>query len=168
MTTRRADRRTLLVLIAAVGLSASVAGCSSSSSAPSTGSTPTATATATPSATASSTASAPAAGTSVTVNEKEFSLTLSQSSFAPGKYTFVATNVGTVTHALAIQGPGVASTQTSPINPGSKANLTVTLQAGSYELWCPIDDHKALGMDTHITVSAASTGAGSGGMAINQ
>lgn len=89
----------------------------------------------------------------MTVNEKEFSLALSQSSFAPGSFTFVATNIGTVTHALAIKGPGVATTQTGPINPGSNAKLTVTLQPGSYELWCPIDDHKALGMDTHITVS---------------
>lgn len=93
----------------------------------------------------------------MTVDEKEFSLTLSRTAFTVGTYTFVATDVGQVAHALAISGPGVSTTQTDTISPGGSARLTVTLEPGSYELWCPVGDHKGLGMDTHITVSAAST-----------
>jgi uncharacterized cupredoxin-like copper-binding protein len=153
LVTCRAGNPALLVLVAAAGLSAAMAGCSSSST-PATGNT----ATASPPATANTGAgtNTQAAGASVTVDEKEYSLTLSRTAFTPGTYTFVATDVGTVVHALAIAGPGVATTQTSPINPGSSANLTVTLKPGGYELWCPIDDHKALGMDTHIVVAAAA------------
>jgi plastocyanin len=63
-----------------------------------------------------------------------------------------------VGHALAITGPGVPATRTDVLSPGGTAQLTVTLQAGSYELWCPVDGHKGLGMDTHIQVGAAATG----------
>ncbi|MGC0318567.1 plastocyanin [Kitasatospora acidiphila] len=110
--------------------------------------------------------SSPTAGgqaATVTVTEKEYSLGLSQTQVAPGTYTFVADNAGTIAHALAISGPGVSPTQTSAISPGSKAQFTVTLQQGSYELWCPIDGHKALGMDTHIRVGAAGSTSPSGG-----
>jgi uncharacterized cupredoxin-like copper-binding protein len=89
----------------------------------------------------------------VTVTETEYALQLSQTSFKPGTYTFMAKDAGHVSHALAISGPGVPTAQTSTIGPGSSANLTVTLQKGSYELWCPVDSHKGLGMDTHIQVS---------------
>ncbi|MDQ6657996.1 MAG: hypothetical protein M3Z00_07200 [Actinomycetota bacterium] len=29
----------------------------------------------------------------------------------------------------------------------------MTLQKGTYELYCPVGNHKQMGMDTHITVS---------------
>jgi uncharacterized cupredoxin-like copper-binding protein len=92
----------------------------------------------------------------VTVDETEYSLKVSQGSFAPGTYTFTAKNQGKISHALAITGPGVPTAKTSVVSPGSTAQLTLTLQAGSYELWCPVDGHKDLGMDTHIQVSGAS------------
>jgi hypothetical protein len=38
--------------------------------------------------------------------------------------------------------------------------LTVTLQPGRYEIHCPVDGHKTMGMDTHFTVGGAG-GAGS-------
>ncbi|MEU5599983.1 hypothetical protein [Streptomyces sp. NPDC020298] len=33
-----------------------------------------------------------------------------------------------------------------------QARLTVTLRAGSYELWCSIDKHREPSMDTHFQV----------------
>ncbi|WP_329571523.1 cupredoxin domain-containing protein [Kitasatospora sp. NBC_01266] len=158
-----ARRRAPALLLAALAVVA-VTGCSSSSSS----STPKAAATTPPasapvgapsagtSATGSAAASA-STGTSVTVTEKEYSITPSQTQLAPGTYTFVAENTGTVVHALEIAGPGVSATRTDSIPPGQQAKLTVTLQPGSYELWCPIDSHKALGMDTHIQVAGSSS-----------
>ncbi|GAA1952624.1 hypothetical protein [Kitasatospora viridis] len=155
MAAERRSRTVVPALLLALALPAAplLTACSSSKSSGTASSTPATTAPATTSGPSSSTA----AGTTVTVTEKEFSLALSQSQFAPGSYTFVGDNTGSVTHALAISGPGVSTVQTSSIPPGSKAQFTVTLQAGSYELWCPIDGHKALGMDTHIQVGGAST-----------
>ena len=43
--------------------------------------------------------------------------------------------------------------KTPTISPGASTAVTVTLQKGSYEVYCPVDSHKAMGMDLHITVS---------------
>jgi hypothetical protein len=52
--------------------------------------------------------------------------------------------------------------ETETIEPGESAELTVDLsKEGSYEIYCPIEGHRDLGMDGTLTVGAASTG-GSG------
>lgn len=101
------------------------------------------------------------AGHQVTVTETDFKLQLSPSSLQPGPTTFTAMNNGHVAHSLEVDGPGV-SDQRIPgtIAPGSSKTLTVTLKAGTYEIYCPVDGHKGLGMDLHVTVS----GSGSSGM----
>jgi uncharacterized cupredoxin-like copper-binding protein len=130
-------RQSLALLVAAVAAAVLVAcgGGNSSSTGGGVAATPTAT------------------GTPVTSTETEFSITLSTSSFSPGTYTFTIKNTGTMPHDLVVNGPGVDH-QTSPtVQPGGTGQLTVTLQKGSYELWCSIDGHKAQGMDTTIQVS---------------
>lgn len=91
-------------------------------------------------------------GTNVTVKETEYHLALSQSGFKAGTYTFKAEDQGTVSHALAINGPGVSTQQTSTVSPGGSTDLTVTLQKGTYQLYCPIPGHRQLGMQTTIKV----------------
>jgi len=100
----------------------------------------------------SSSSQAHVSGTRVTVTETEYALKLSRSHFTPGTYTFVSDNAGKVTHALSIDGPGVEDAHTSDIQHGQHATLTVTLKKGSYDIYCPVDSHKALGMDQHIKV----------------
>jgi uncharacterized cupredoxin-like copper-binding protein len=36
---------------------------------------------------------------------------------------------------------------------GQSASLPVDLQPGTYEIWCPVGEHKAKGMTTTITVA---------------
>jgi plastocyanin len=100
-------------------------------------------------------------GTKVTATLTEFHIALSQSTFAPGTYTFVATDAGQATHALEINGPGVDGKATSDVSPGQSANLTVTLQAGSYDVFCPVGNHKAMGMDLTVKVAAGAGGGAS-------
>ncbi|NKQ56975.1 copper-binding protein [Amycolatopsis sp. K13G38] len=98
------------------------------------------------------TSAAAPAGTSVTATMTDYHIALSQTSFTPGKYTFNAVNSGKTPHALEINGPGVVNQRTpGTLQPGQSATLTVTLGTGSYELWCPIDGHKGLGMDLTVT-----------------
>lgn len=98
-------------------------------------------------------ASSAASGATVTITEKEFSITLATSSLKPGTYTFDVVNQGTMSHNLNIMGPGLSTTTSPTLSPGATGQITVTLRQGSYELWCSIDNHKTLGMDTTIQVA---------------
>ena len=102
----------------------------------------------------------------VTVKESEYKLQLSGAKLGPGTYRVTARNVGKVPHALEIDGPGVSDLRTpGTIAPGSSKTLTVTLKKGSYEIYCPVPGHKAMGMDMTVKVgagAAASSGGGGG------
>jgi plastocyanin len=90
----------------------------------------------------------------VTATETEYRIQLSQTSLQPGTYTFVAVNKGKVAHSLEIDGPGVSDRRLSgTIPPGGTQSLTVKLGRGKYEIYCPVDGHKKLGMDTTIGVA---------------
>jgi plastocyanin len=92
-------------------------------------------------------------GTKVTATETEFHIALSKSSYSPGTYTFTADNKGTLQHDLVINGPGVSNQKTpSLLAPGQTGSVTVTLEAGTYDIYCGVPGHKAEGMDVHITV----------------
>jgi uncharacterized cupredoxin-like copper-binding protein len=98
----------------------------------------------------------------------DFHLALSDPTSAPGTYIFVAVNAGHDEHAIEIDGPGVSDQRTQGVvQPGQSASLTVTLQPGTYEMYCPVDGHRAMGMNTRFTVGTAgeagtsSTGPGS-------
>ncbi len=101
-------------------------------------------------------------GTQVTATLTEYKIELSSSTFAPGTYTFVTKNAGQVGHALEIDGPGLSGERTGGLQPGSSADLTVTLSAGTYDVFCPVPGHKSLGMDTKITVSGSGAAGGGG------
>jgi plastocyanin len=141
-------RRTWGLVISAASLSLALAACGGGSS--SGGGTPAAANT--PPA-AANTPPPASGGKTVTATEKEFSIKLSKTTVAAGTYTLNAVNSGTITHALEINGPGVSDKTTGNISPTESASLTVTLVKGSYEIWCPVANHKAMGMDTHLTVS---------------
>ena len=93
-----------------------------------------------------------AAGTAVQVTEKEFSISLAQQRLTAGTYTLQVNNSGSASHNLTVDGPGVSDKATSTIDPGSSSQLAVTLQQGSYELYCSIDGHKDQGMDLKVQV----------------
>ncbi|MDQ2791016.1 MAG: cupredoxin domain-containing protein [Actinomycetota bacterium] len=88
----------------------------------------------------------------VTAVEKDFSIELSEKTFAPGTHTFRVQNQGSSPHDLSITGPGVANAESQVINSGATTELTVTLEPGTYQLWCSVDGHRAKGMETTITV----------------
>jgi uncharacterized cupredoxin-like copper-binding protein len=108
-----------------------------------------------PSTATSSTAQggAVAAGTAVTATEQEFSITLSAKTFTAGAYTFTVHNAGKYPHNLTIEGPGLDKKASATMPGGGTGTLAVTLQKGSYELWCSVDSHQDKGMDIKITVT---------------
>ncbi len=128
--------RSLRVATAAAALILILAGCGGGSSGGGGGSS-----------------SAPASsGKKIDVTEKDFSITLAGgSTVKPGTYTFVVTNKGPSSHNLTVNGPGVSKQATPTFGPGTK-DLTVTLKSGTYDLYCSVPGHRALGMDTKLTV----------------
>jgi uncharacterized cupredoxin-like copper-binding protein len=87
--------------------------------------------------------------------ETDFHIALSKHKFVPGKYTFEAENKGHVIHSLEITGPGLKQPKTRNLSPGQSAKLTVTLKKGSYDVFCPVPGHKALGMNVNLRVGTA-------------
>ncbi|MGY1948681.1 hypothetical protein [Nocardia asiatica] len=101
----------------------------------------------------SSVASNSANSTQIVVSENEFSINVPNPPSTPGAYSFVVENSGSVSHDLVIEGPGVESRRTPRIEGGGSGELAVTLEPGSYTLWCSVGNHRELGMSTEITVS---------------
>ena len=55
-------------------------------------------------------------------------------------------------HALEIEAPG-GEVETGDIQPGESATLTANLdRPGKYEWYCPVGNHRDLGMEGEITV----------------
>jgi hypothetical protein len=104
-------------------------------------------------------AGASTSGSRITVTEREYRLTLSRRTFAPGTVTFVVLNRGKLAHSLAIHGPGVSRRIIGTIPPGGRRTLVVHLSSGKYSLWCPVPGHARLGMKATLTAaSGTSTG----------
>ena len=99
----------------------------------------------------------------IEVKETEYKLTPAKITLnKPGTYAFKAENTGSATHALEIEGKGVEE-ETKELGTGQSAELKVTLKAGRYEIYCPVDYHRQHGMEGTVTVKEGSSGGGSGG-----
>jgi uncharacterized cupredoxin-like copper-binding protein len=98
----------------------------------------------------------------IQVSEKEYSLNPSSISVPKaGTYDFKVTNKGTITHAFVIEASGSKGneTKTGDIAPGSHKTVKFTFEAGKrYEMYCPIDGHRAEGMAGTISVGGAAGG----------
>jgi uncharacterized cupredoxin-like copper-binding protein len=91
-------------------------------------------------------------GKPVTISETEYKLTPSDPTVSAGKVSFDARNDGGVTHALEVEGPS-GEVETEDLAPGDSETLQVDLsKPGSYEMYCPIANHKELGMEGEVTV----------------
>ena len=94
----------------------------------------------------------------IRVKETEFALKPAEITLEkPGTYAFKAVNSGESVHALEVEGQGIEE-ETEEIQPGQGAELKVKLDAGTYELYCPVDGHKEEGMEGKVIVKEGSGG----------
>ena len=68
-----------------------------------------------------------------------------------GKVTIVLDNPSSLPHAVEVEGNGVEKSS-STIGMDETTKVTATLKAGEYEFYCPVDGHKAAGMEGTLTV----------------
>jgi uncharacterized cupredoxin-like copper-binding protein len=93
----------------------------------------------------------------ITVAATEFALEPADTTIdATGTVTIHVVNEGGAVHALAIEGNGLDEQSTGDIQPDGSADLTVSLSKGSYTIYCPIDGHRARGMEGAIGAGGAA------------
>jgi plastocyanin len=57
-------------------------------------------------------------------------------------------------HGIAVEGHGIDK-DGKIVKPGKTTSVTVTIhKAGTYEFYCPFDDHKAMGMEGKLKVKS--------------
>ena len=69
-----------------------------------------------------------------------------------GKVTIEMDNPSEVAHAVEIEGNGVEA-EGETVTKDGVSKASANLKAGEYEFYCPVDGHKAAGMEGTLTVN---------------
>jgi uncharacterized cupredoxin-like copper-binding protein len=91
----------------------------------------------------------------ITLVATEFMFTPDSITASPGETLIVTMrNDGAVAHRLEFDLPGSNVEIEADVNPGESADLTVPVpdSTGDFAFFCPIDGHRALGMEGTLTV----------------
>ena len=99
----------------------------------------------------------------IQVSETEFSISPATIDLPrAGTYEFEVTNDGQITHALEIEESGGGNeVESEDIGPGEMKTVRFTFSGdGSFEMYCPISNHRDQGMEGTIMVGGAAGGTG--------
>jgi uncharacterized cupredoxin-like copper-binding protein len=92
-------------------------------------------------------------GQTVDMSAVDFKFNPSDPTVKSGDVTFNLTNDGQAPHSLEIEDVnGQDQEIEGDVSPGQSGTLTVNLKPGTYEFYCPVDNHKEMGMEGEITV----------------
>ena len=140
-------RRFAALFVIGAAVAVPMVGCGSSSNDNSTSNA------ATPASTTGAAATGP--GGSVNLSATDFKFDPSDPSVKSGQVTFNEQNNGQVTHSLEVEDvtPGHDQELEGSVSPGQSGKLTVNLAPGKYTFYCPIDNHRQMGMEGTITVT---------------
>jgi uncharacterized cupredoxin-like copper-binding protein len=102
-------------------------------------------------------ASTAGSSSSVTISEKQWSISKPPALKHGVTYKIEVKNTGTIAHDLLIDGKGVSDRgihNAHPIAPGEDESFTVKFPAaGTYRFYCAIKGHAAKGMQRNVKVS---------------
>jgi uncharacterized cupredoxin-like copper-binding protein len=144
----RFNRRFAALFVIAVGVAVPIAGCGggdddNSTSAETGGATQAAT-----------TGGAAGGGQTVDMTAADFKFDPSDPTVKSGDVTFKLTNDGQTSHSLEIEDVnGQDQELEGDVSPGQSGTLKVNLPPGKYEFYCPVENHKEMGMEGEITVN---------------
>jgi plastocyanin len=88
----------------------------------------------------------------VAVSETDFAIDPANPTVEAGTVTFEVTNDGQAPHNLEVEGSGVEEVLPADLAAGESGELTVDLEPGTYEWYCPVGNHAAMGMEGELTV----------------
>jgi uncharacterized cupredoxin-like copper-binding protein len=95
----------------------------------------------------------PVSNTTLTMSEKEYSITPAASTAQTGKIDFTIKNDGTIVHNFAVDIAG-KEFKSADVQPGKSIPFSVTIsQPGDYQFYCAIPGHRALGMQGTLKVT---------------
>ena len=144
----RFKRRFAALFVIAAAIAVPVAGCGGGDDDKSTSAD-------TGGATQASPTGGGAAGGGQTVNMTavDFKFNQSDPTVKSGDVTFNLKNDGQQPHSLEIEDVnGQDQEIEGDVSPGQSGTLSVNLPAGQYEFYCPVGNHKEMGMEGEITV----------------
>ena len=93
------------------------------------------------------------AGQTVDMTAADFKFDPSDTTVKSGNVTFNLKNQGQAPHSLEIEDVnGQDQEIEGEVTPGQSGTLKVNLPPGKYEFYCPVANHKEMGMEGDITV----------------
>ncbi|HEX6460922.1 MAG TPA: plastocyanin/azurin family copper-binding protein [Thermoleophilaceae bacterium] len=135
-----------LLVLGAAAAALAIAGCGGG------GGSKTSTASSTP-APAASGSSGGGATTNLSISASPTQLAFNKKSLSAkaGKVTITMDNPSSLPHGVAVTGNGVQQVGNT-VTKGGKSTVTVALKPGTYTFYCPVDGHRAAGMQGTLTV----------------
>jgi plastocyanin len=98
------------------------------------------------------TSPAPAQATTTEVGLSEYQIEM-PTSLSAGSQAFSVTNNGTIEHNFEIEGQGIEESFGNNLSPGEAQTMQLDLAPGTYEVYCPVDNHREQGMEIQLTVT---------------
>lgn len=93
----------------------------------------------------------------VEIEATSYAYTPAQISVGAGTVRFVIRNAADIVHGFEVEGHGMEE-EIEEIPAGATDSLTVTLrEPGTYEIYCPVDDHEQRGMTGALTVEGGGS-----------
>jgi uncharacterized cupredoxin-like copper-binding protein len=74
-------------------------------------------------------------------------------SLSAGSQTFRVTNNGTTEHNFEVEGQGIEEEFETNLSPGETQTMQLDLAPGTYEVYCPVGNHREQGMEIQLTVT---------------
>jgi uncharacterized cupredoxin-like copper-binding protein len=92
-------------------------------------------------------------GTIVDVELVSFDIRMA-ATLPAGHTEFRIKNDADTEHGFVLEGQDLQQKLDSPLQPGQSATLEVDLKPGQYSIYCPVDNHRGMGMQLALTVVA--------------
>jgi uncharacterized cupredoxin-like copper-binding protein len=92
-------------------------------------------------------------GSSVDLAATDFKFSPADPTAKAGQVSFNVSNDGQTVHNLEVEGPNGEQELSSDLSPGQSGTLTIDMsKPGTYEFYCPVSNHREMGMEGEITV----------------